>query len=88
MAGLEAAAAGLPISGTVSAGISDFVSEENKALLVQPGDTKGLAASLNLLLSEPIRRDRIGQDNAEKVRSAFRASDMVNGYLSAFGDLN
>ena len=88
MAGLEAAAAGLPIAGTVSAGISDFVSDENRALLVQPGDTRGLAASLNLLLSEKIRRDRIGQHNANKVRSTFRASDMVNGYVSVFGDLN
>ncbi len=66
----EAMASGLPCVTTYHAGIPELVEPDQHGLLVQEGDTDGLAAAFGRLLRDPTLRARLGRAGAEKARRA------------------
>lgn len=60
---IEAMAAGLAIVATPVGGIPEVVQHEQNGLLVTPGDTKALAASLMQLTADSQLRQAMGQHN-------------------------
>jgi glycosyltransferase involved in cell wall biosynthesis len=46
---------------TDSAGLSDYVEDGRTALLVPAGDSRAFAAAIERLMSDPVLRDRIGE---------------------------
>ncbi|MBM4300353.1 MAG: glycosyltransferase family 4 protein [Deltaproteobacteria bacterium] len=69
---LEAAAAGLPIIATRMGGIPEVVREDfNGLLLRQKDDASELAEKIIGLLSDPPRRQRLGQQGRDWVRTEF-----------------
>jgi glycosyltransferase involved in cell wall biosynthesis len=67
---LEAQACGVPVIGTRSGGIPEFVRDGESGLLVPPGDVDALAAALRRLLDSSPLRDAVragGLANAERL---------------------
>lgn len=60
---LEAGAYGLPVIGTRSGGVPDAIREGETGLLVEPGDTDGLAEAMGRLLADPILWKKMGNAN-------------------------
>lgn len=58
---MEALSCGLPVVATRVGGIPDIVEHEKTGLLIDQGDSEGLAASLVTLLRDPHRCARMGQ---------------------------
>ncbi|HEV3403651.1 MAG TPA: glycosyltransferase family 4 protein [Gaiellaceae bacterium] len=58
---LEAMAHGRPVVATAVGGIPQLVEDGRTGLLVEPGDTDGLRAALELLLADPELRLRMGR---------------------------
>lgn len=58
---LEAFARGRPVIATRVGGIPDIVDDGKTGLLVEPGDTRQLAAALAALLSDRERAERLGR---------------------------
>jgi glycosyltransferase involved in cell wall biosynthesis len=67
----EAMAMGLPVVSTVLSGIPELVQSERNGLLVPPGDPERLAAALDGLLSDPVRRKLLGEQAAADTRARF-----------------
>jgi glycosyltransferase involved in cell wall biosynthesis len=73
---IEAMSAGRPLIASRIGGIPDIVTHGESGLLVNPGDTEGLRQAIELLLTTPEMRLRMGK--AAKHRSAeFRASAVI-----------
>ncbi len=69
---LEASAAGLVIISTRAGGIAETYTDGRNALLVEPGDWRGLAAAVDRVLGSPLFAQEIV--NAAEIEIA-RASD-------------
>jgi glycosyltransferase involved in cell wall biosynthesis len=78
---IEAMAAGLPIVGAASMGISDMLSHERTGLIAEPS-AEGLRAAISRLLSDRALAQRLGQEaratainrySKENAIAAFRA---------------
>jgi glycosyltransferase involved in cell wall biosynthesis len=68
---LEAMASGLPVVTTRVAGLADYVVAGENALVVEPGDVRGVRDALTALAADPILRERLGRGG---VRTAARYS--------------
>jgi len=71
MAVLEAMAMGKPVICTAVGALRDFVIQGENGEVLEPGDTKALAAAVNSLLSDRSYRNTIAEKNAEYVRENF-----------------
>ena len=71
---LEAMAFGKPVIGAESGGVPDLVQNGVNGLLVPPRDQEKLADALNLLLSDPALRLRLGSQGSEIVRRNYTFS--------------
>lgn len=74
---LEAMAAGLPIASVDVGDVTAMVSPENRPFIVRRGDTGALAEAIVALARDPGLRDRLGEANLRRVRSAFAHETMV-----------
>ena len=68
---LEAMATARPIVSTRLAGVPEIVRDGESGLLVAPGDVKGLANALELLLRDPQLRARFGAAGRRNVEVRF-----------------
>lgn len=68
---LEASANRLPVVATTVGAIPDIVHHNKSGLLIEPGDTPGLVAALDCLLSDPARCKRYGDYGYEHVSRNF-----------------
>jgi glycosyltransferase involved in cell wall biosynthesis len=78
----EAMATGLPIVATRVDGAPEAVEEGVNGYLFEPGDTDGMAAALESLVSQPERRRRLGQAGLGRV-----AEWDIDGMVRAQEDL-
>ncbi len=81
---LEAAAAGLPAVGGRSGGVAEAVVHGETGLLVNPGDTEGLADALLKLLGDRDLRTQMGQRGRERVEASFTWNKISARYLDFF----
>jgi glycosyltransferase involved in cell wall biosynthesis len=71
VAHVEAMAAGLPTIGGEGSGAEDIARAGEGALLVRPGDTGALVRTIDELLSDDARRERIGEEARRTVAERF-----------------
>lgn len=84
MSVLEAMSAGLPVISTPVGGIPEAVTEGVTGFLVQPGDTKGLAAALCKLLLNPAMATAMGSEGQICHRDRFSAESMGRSCLEVY----
>ena len=68
---LEGMACGLPLVSTRLSGIPEIVIDGENGLLVEPGDSDGLAAALAAILSDPARATAMGEAGRRRAESHF-----------------
>jgi phosphatidylinositol alpha-1,6-mannosyltransferase len=68
---IEANACGKPVIGGRSGGISDAVVDGKTGVLVDPGDTDGLAAAIVELLEDPELARRMGEQGRQRAIAEF-----------------
>jgi glycosyltransferase involved in cell wall biosynthesis len=74
---IEAQAHGVPVVATRVGGVPEVVSDGRTGLLVEPSDPSAIAASAIALLSDPKRREAMGEAGVSWVFDKFRAEDMA-----------
>jgi glycosyltransferase involved in cell wall biosynthesis len=82
---LEAMAAGLPIVSTRHAGIPDTVRDGVDGVLVDLGDTAGLAAALAGLASDPQRRDALARNGRARYEERYRPERLARDVRRLLG---
>jgi glycosyltransferase involved in cell wall biosynthesis len=68
---IEAMAAGLPVVATRAGALPEVVVDGETGILVERGDSEGLAAAICKLLADPHLRERMGAAGRERVRQLF-----------------
>ena len=81
---IQAAAAGVPIVAGRAGGVPEIVRDDENGVLVEPGDTLGLACEITALLNDPQRRDALGAGGKQLVISKFSVAAMVDGNLAVY----
>jgi glycosyltransferase involved in cell wall biosynthesis len=71
VAHVEAMAAGLPTIGGAGTGAEDIARAGGGALLVRPGDSSALVRTLDELLRDDARRERLGEEARRTVAERF-----------------
>ncbi len=74
---LEAMAAGLPSISTNVYAIPEAIIDDETGLLVEPGDSAGLAAAMLRIIAEPDLRSRLSENGRRRVLERF--TDRVAG---------
>jgi glycosyltransferase involved in cell wall biosynthesis len=80
---LEAMASGLPAVATRVGGVPFLLREEN-GLMVQAGDSGGLAEGLLRILRDPELAQRMGRAGRERAERDFSLSAMITAYEDLF----
>jgi glycosyltransferase involved in cell wall biosynthesis len=83
---LEALACGTAVVASRIGGIPEQVREET-GVLVEPGDPEALAAALELLLGDPLLRERLAAAGAVDARQRFSLERQVDAYVGLYADL-
>jgi len=68
---IEAMAAGLPVIATRGGALPEVVVDGETGILVDRGDTQGLAAAISKLLADPGLRERMGAAGRQRVQQLF-----------------
>lgn len=68
---IEALALGLPAISTTLSGIPEIIEHDKTGLLVPPGDSITLAATIELILGDSYLRERLAREGLKKVRESF-----------------
>jgi glycosyltransferase involved in cell wall biosynthesis len=74
---LEAMAAGVPVVATSVGGTPEIVDDGVTGLLVPPRDAGALADAISSLLTDPARRQTIGEAGRRRVEERFSLEAMV-----------
>lgn len=74
---LEAMEAGLPIVAMNEGGQTDFLVEGQNALLVPPENVDGLQAALNRLVADNTLRQRMSENNKQKVKDFYMSTTVA-----------
>jgi glycosyltransferase involved in cell wall biosynthesis len=82
---VEAMAAGLPVVATAVGDVPGIVAEDNKPLIVAPGDEAGFAAALDSLADQPSLRRAIGEANRALARERYDEAGMIAAYARLYG---
>lgn len=75
---MEAWAQGRPVIATRVGGVVHLVADGADGLLVQVGDTHQLSAAVERLVADPEYAARLGRAGQEKVRRAYRETDLFD----------
>ena len=81
---LEAAACGRPVVTTDMPGCREIVEDGVTGLIVPPGDPLALANALEQLISDPIRRGRMGSAARQQVILKFTAQQVNTATLAIY----
>jgi len=84
---LEAMSLGKPVIASRLAGIPEQIEHMKSGVLVECGDSSGLAEAMVLLASDPALRQRIGDDARRRFAESFDARTAVSGYVSLYREL-
>ena len=75
-----------PVIGSNVGGLKEVLRNETDALLVEPGDAKGLERAIRHLYSHEAERIRLAENAYQKVRQSFMISRMAQQYMEIFCD--
>jgi len=84
---LEAMAMALPVVATNVGMVPEVVNDGVTGLIVEPGDSKGMAQALQELLSDAALRELMGRAAREHALSAFSIERMADDYLRLFAEV-
>jgi glycosyltransferase involved in cell wall biosynthesis len=88
---IEAAAAGIPATGSRIYGITDAIIDGETGLLHAPADPKDLAAKMGMLLEDPALRERLGARARQRAINEFSQQRLTQAlldyYRNALGEL-
>jgi glycosyltransferase involved in cell wall biosynthesis len=82
---LEAMQAGVAVIATRIDGIPEDVTDNESALLVEPGNVRELADAVGRLLEDPALRRRVGAMGHQTFLERFSADAMTQGLADAYG---
>ena len=83
---VEAMAAGLPAVATDVGDVAAMVSDDNRPLIVEPGDEAAFAAALDTLADRDDLRREIGLANREKAEALYDEQAMIQAYARLYGE--
>jgi glycosyltransferase involved in cell wall biosynthesis len=81
---LEAMLAGVPIVATSTGGIPELVTDQEHALLVEPGDDEGLARAIARLLDDPDLAGTLASHARSRVSTHFTRERQQHAWISAY----
>ena len=81
---LEAQASGVPVVGTRSGGVPEFVEDGVTGLLVPPLDPAALAAALQRLLGDPALRDRLARAGRAQAERRFGLAERYDQVAAVY----
>ena len=84
---LEANASGKPVVTTNATGAIDSVVDGATGLVGPVGDSRALASALELLLSAPALRERMGAAGRERAIREFQSESVVEGLVKEYESL-
>jgi len=84
---VEAQSTGLPAIGTRHGGIPEVIDDGDTGLLVDERDTAGLTAALELLITNPSRRHRMGEAASVRCHRELSITSQFDAYLDLYRDL-
>ena len=76
----EALAAGTPVVASNTSSLPEIVRHEQEGLLVPAREPAALATALIRLLKDPVLRAQLGRNGAERVRTMFNSTRMIDDY--------
>ena len=82
---LQAMAAGQPVAGLAVGDVRDIVSPDNRPLIADPADEKGLERNLRRLVEDDQLRESVGFANREHVRRHYDETRMHEAYGRVLG---
>lgn len=92
MALLEAMATGLPVIATRVGGIPEVIEDRVSGILIEPGDSGGLAVMCGRLMNDAELAERLGQAAKARVKERFSsgtmAAEVANVYRRLIGHAN
>jgi glycosyltransferase involved in cell wall biosynthesis len=83
---VEAMAAGLPAVATAVGDVPHMVAEDNRPLIVEPGDEAAFTAALDSLADQPNLRRAIGAANRARAADEYDEKKMIADYAKLYGD--
>jgi glycosyltransferase involved in cell wall biosynthesis len=81
---LEAMSCGKPIVAASSGGIPEYVVSNKTGLLVEPGDVKGLATALTMILKDATMREQFGQAARERILRVYDKKEVAAKTVEAY----
>jgi glycosyltransferase involved in cell wall biosynthesis len=84
MVGLEAMSYAKPVVAFHVGGIPEWLEDGVTGFLVPPGDVKGMAGKINLLLQNPKTAQEMGFRGREGVKEQFAADRYVAGLMETY----
>lgn len=75
---IEAMAAGRPVAATRAGGVPELIEDGDTGLLVEPGDSLGMAAALRRLLADEQFARRLGEAARQSVERRFGAARVAS----------
>lgn len=83
----EAIAMGKPVVATRSIGTTDYLRDNDNALLVEPGDAAALATAVSRLLADPVLAARLAARALEQCQSDWTPNAHARRKLQAIAEL-
>lgn len=84
MALIEAMASGLPVVATRVSGTSEVMVDGRSGILVDPGDSDGIASAIEKILSDPEKTREMGYFSRKRVEDLFSARRQAAEYIELF----
>ncbi|KKW35521.1 MAG: Second mannosyl transferase [Candidatus Giovannonibacteria bacterium GW2011_GWA2_53_7] len=85
---LEAGKAGLPIIATAVGGIPEVIDDMQSGILIQSKNPGEIARALAYLISNPDKREQLGQNIATRIRDRFSVEQMIEETLKLYASKN
>ncbi len=84
---LEAMAQRVPTIASRASAIPEIVVDGETGLLIDPGDTEGIASALSTLLSNPELAREMGEKGRARLEAQFTAARMIEGTCAVYESL-